>query len=70
MLKKRGALQRKVIMLSSSFGSIAELAGGLWRSDSGKRWLVPLAVFLAITGIALTVAATVEALAPFVYSIF
>jgi hypothetical protein len=70
MLKKRGALRRKVIMLGSSFGSIAELAGGLWRSDSGKRWLVPLAVFLAITGIVLTIAATVEALAPFVYSIF
>ena len=70
MLKKRGALQRKVIMLGSSFGSIAELAGGLWRSDSSKRWLIPLAVFLAITGIVLTIAATVEALAPFVYSIF
>jgi len=59
-----------VIMLGSSFGSIAELAGGLWRSDSGKRWLVPLAVFLCVTGIVLAVAATVEALAPFVYSIF
>jgi hypothetical protein len=70
MLKKRGAVQRKVIMLGSSFGSIAELAGGLWRSDSGKRWLLPLAVFLSVTGIVLAVAATVEALAPFVYSIF
>jgi hypothetical protein len=69
MLKKRGTVQRKVIM-GSSFGSIAELAGGLWRSDSGKRWLVPLAVFLSVTGIVLAVAATVEALAPFVYSIF
>ncbi len=70
MLKKRGAVQRKVIMLGSSFGSIGELAGGLWRSDSGKRWLLPLAVFLSVTGIVLAVAATVEALAPFVYSIF
>jgi Family of unknown function (DUF5989) len=70
MLKKRGSVQRKVIMLGSSFGSIVELAGGLWRSDSGKRWLVPLAVFLSVTGIVLAVAATVEALAPFVYSIF
>jgi hypothetical protein len=57
-------------MLGSSVGSIAELAGGLWRSDSGKRWLVPLAVFLSVTGIVLAVAATVEALAPFVYTIF
>jgi hypothetical protein len=70
MLKKRGTIQRKLIVLGSSFGSIAQLAGGLWRSDSGKRWLVPLAVFLAVTGIVLAVAATVEALAPFVYSIF
>ncbi len=70
MLKKRGAIQRKLIVLGSSFGSIAQLAGGLWRSDSDKRWLVPLAVFLAVIGIVLGVAASVEALAPFVYSIF
>jgi len=70
MLKKRGVIQRKLIVLGSAFGSIAQLAGGLWQSDSGKRWLVPLAVFLAVTGIVLAVAASVEALAPFVYSIF
>jgi hypothetical protein len=70
MLKKRGAIQRKLIVFGSAFGSIVDLAGGLWRSDSGKRWLVPLAVFLAVTGIVLGVAASVEALAPFVYSIF
>jgi hypothetical protein len=70
MLKKRGAVQRKLIVLGSSFGSIAQLAGGLWQSDSGKRWLVPLAVFLAVSGIVLAIAASVEALAPFVYSIF
>jgi hypothetical protein len=70
MLKQRRTIHRKLIVLGSSFGSIAQLAGGLWRSDSGKRWLVPLAVFLAVTGIVLAVAATVEALAPFVYSIF
>jgi hypothetical protein len=70
MLKKRGAIQRKLIVLGSSFGSIVQLAGGLWRSDSGKRWLVPLAVFLGVSGIVLAVAASVEALAPFVYSIF
>jgi hypothetical protein len=70
MLKKRGAIRRKLIVLGSAGGSIAQLAGGLWRSDSGKRWLVPLAVFLAVSGIVLAVAASVEALAPFVYSIF
>jgi hypothetical protein len=70
MLKKRGAIERKLIVLGSSFGSIAQLAGGLWQSDSSKRWLVPLAVFLAVSGIVLAIAASVEALAPFVYSIF
>lgn len=70
MLKKRGGIQRKLIVLGSSFESIAQLAAGLWQSDSGKRWLVPLAVFLAVTGMVLAVAASVEALAPFVYSIF
>lgn len=70
MLKKRGGIRHKLIVLGSSFGSIAQLADGLWRSDSGKRWLVPLAVFLAVTGMLLAVAASVEALAPFVYSIF
>ena len=70
MIKKRGSMRRRLIILGSAGGSIADLARGLWRSDSGKRWLVPLAVFLSVTGIVLAVAATVEALAPFVYSIF
>jgi hypothetical protein len=70
MIKKRGGMRRKLIVLGSAFGSIAQLAGGLWRSDSGKRWLLPLAVFLCLTGLVLVVAASVEALAPFIYSIF
>ncbi len=70
MPKKRGGIRRKLIVLSSSFESITQMAGGIWRSESGQRWLVPLAIFLAVTGILLAVAASVEALAPFVYSIF
>jgi hypothetical protein len=50
--------------------SIADLARGLWRSESGKRWLVPLAVFLCLFGLLLILATTVEALAPFIYAIF
>jgi hypothetical protein len=42
----------------------------MWRSGPGKRWMMPLAVFLCVIGIVLIVAASVEALAPFVYSIF
>ncbi len=70
MLKKRGKIQRGVIVFASTFGSTAELARGLWRSDSHRRWLIPLAIFLCLTGLLLIVATTVEALAPFIYAIF
>lgn len=70
MIKKRGRIQRGLIVLGSAGGSIAQLSSGLWRSDSGKRWLIPLAVFLCVTGLVLILAASAEALAPFIYSIF
>ena len=70
MLKRRGKIQRGVIVFGSTFGSTAELARGMWRSDSHRRWLVPLAIFLCLTGLLLIVATTVEALAPFIYAIF
>ena len=70
MIKKRGRMQRRLIVLGSAGGSIADLALGLWRGDSSKRWLVPLAVFLCLFGLVLILATTVEALAPFIYAIF
>ncbi len=70
MLKRRGRIQRGVIVLGSTAGSIAALTRGLWRSETNKRWLVPLAIFLCLTGLLLILATTVEALAPFIYSIF
>jgi len=70
MITKRGNMRRRLIMFSSAAGSIRELATGMWRSESGKRWLVPLAVFLCVFGSVLILAATVEALAPFIYAIF
>jgi len=70
VVKKRGRIQRGLIVLGSSAGSITQLASGLWRSGSNKRWLVPLAIFLCLTGLVLVLAATVEALAPFIYSIW
>ena len=70
MLRKRGKIQRGLIVFGSTFGSMAELARGLWQSDSNRRWLVPLAIFLCVTGLLLIVATTVEALAPFIYSIW
>jgi len=49
---------------------MAQLAHGLWHSDSDKRWMMPLAIFLCVTGLLLIVATTVEVLAPFIYSIW
>jgi hypothetical protein len=57
-------------MFATAGGSIADLARGLWRSGSGKRWLVPLAIFLCVFGLVLILAATIEAVAPFIYAIF
>lgn len=70
MIKKRGRMRRGFIVLGSTVSSTKQLAAGLWRSDSGKRWLTPLAIFLCVSGIILTLAVTVEALAPFIYSIW
>jgi Family of unknown function (DUF5989) len=69
-VRRTSGVRRRLIMLGSAAGSIADLARGLWRSDSGKRWLVPLAVFLCVFGLVLTLATAVEALAPFIYAIF
>ena len=70
MIKKRGGFRRRLIVIASTAGSIGDLARGLWRRDSGARWLAPLAIFLCVLGLILIVAATVEALAPFIYAIF
>jgi len=70
VVRKRSGIRRRLIMLASAGGSIADLTRGLWTSESGKRWLVPLAVFLSIFGLILILATTVEALAPFIYAIF
>ena len=70
MIRKHGRIRRRLIVLGSAGGSIADLARGLWRSESGKRWLIPLAVFLCLFGLVLILATTVEALAPFIYAIF
>jgi hypothetical protein len=70
VIRKRSGIRRRFIVLGSAGGSIGDLVRGLWRADSGKRWLVPLAVFLCLFGLVLILATTVEALAPFVYAIF
>lgn len=70
MIQRRGKIARTLLMLGSAFPTIGDGARGLWRSESGRRWMVPLIVFLCVTGLLLVVAASVEALAPFVYAIF
>ena len=68
MIKKRGKFRRGLIIIGSAAGSISDLSVGMWHG--GRRWLMPLAVFLCVTGLVLVLATSVEALAPFVYSIF
>ena len=70
MIKRPGKIERGLIIMGSAAGSIGDLALGMWRSDSSKRWVLPLAVFLCVMGLMLAMAASVEALAPFIYSIF
>ncbi len=70
MIKRRGKFKRTLLVLGSAFPTIAEGARGLWQSDSGRKWLVPLLVFVCVTGLILVLAAAVEALAPFIYAIF
>jgi hypothetical protein len=70
VIQKRGKVRRSLIVLLSAFPSIWELVGDLWRSEGGKKWLVPLVIFLCVTGLVLIFAGSVEALAPFIYAIF
>jgi len=70
VIRRPGGMRRRMVMFATAGGAIADLARGLWRSDSGKRWLVPLAVFLCVFGLVLILAATIEAVAPFIYAIF
>jgi len=70
VIRRPGGMRRRMTMFASAGGGIVDLARGLWRADSGKRWLVPLAVFLCVFGLVLILAATIEAVAPFIYAIF
>ena len=70
VVRKPGGIRRRLMMLGTVGGSIADLGRGMWRSEQGNRWLLPLAVFLCLFGLILIIAATVEALAPFIYAIF
>jgi hypothetical protein len=70
MLKRRGKIHRGLIVVTSAVPSIGGFVRGLWTSEGGRKWLAPLVVFLCVTGLVLVLAATVEAVAPFIYTIF
>ena len=70
MIKKRGKIHRGFIVMGSVGGAVGDLALGMWHSGAARRWLLPLAIFICLTGVLLIFAASVEALAPFIYSIF
>ena len=69
--EERGKIARGMIVIGER-GPVhrRRSRAGLWKSESGKKWLAPLVVFLCVTGLVLVLAATVEALAPFIYTIF
>jgi hypothetical protein len=70
MIRKHGRYRNGLVVMASMIPSASDMVRGLWRDPAGKRWIVPLVVFLCLTAVLLLLAATVEALAPFIYSIF
>jgi Family of unknown function (DUF5989) len=70
MIRQPTGVRHRLTILAMAGGSVADLVRGLWRRDSGKRWLVPLVVFLSLFAAILILATTIEALAPFIYAIF
>jgi hypothetical protein len=69
-LKRKGKIRRGLTVMGSAIPSIGGFVGGMWKNKERNRWLVPLVVFLCITGLVLVLASTVEVLAPFIYTIF
>jgi hypothetical protein len=70
VIRKRGRFRTGLSIAASIGPSASDLVRGLWQDGARKRWLVPLVVFLSVTALLLLLAASVEALAPFIYSIF
>jgi uncharacterized protein DUF5989 len=70
VIPRHGKVRNGLVVLASMAPSTVDLVRGLWQDPARKRWLVPLVVFLCLTAVLLILAASVEALAPFIYSIF
>lgn len=70
LIRKKSRMARQWIIFRSAIGTAGDLIRGTWRSPSRRRWMIPLVLFLCLNGFILTLAAGVEALAPFVYAVF
>ena len=70
MRRKQGKFVRQVKVFGSAFGTTGSMIKDSARPGARRWWLIPLIVFLCINGMILTLAAGVQALSPFVYSIF
>jgi len=70
MIRRRNKVQRGLAMIAAVPPSLAALVRGLGARGTGSWWLMPLALFLCLTGLLLLLAISVEALAPFIYAIF
>jgi hypothetical protein len=70
VIRRLGRLRNGLLMVGSIAPSAGDLVRGVWRGERRSRWLVPLVVFLCLSALLLLLASSVEALAPFIYSIF
>jgi hypothetical protein len=70
VIRRKSRLRDGLVVIGSLAPSTRDLVRGLWHGEHRNRWLVPLAVFLCLSAVLLLLAASVEALAPFIYSIF
>jgi len=68
MSVRRSRIGRGLRVLASIPLTTFQLSLALWRND--RRWLIPLAVVLGMLGLLFVAAVSVEALAPFVYTLF
>jgi hypothetical protein len=70
VIRQRNKLRRGLAILAVVPASVGSLVRGLASRRGGRPWMMPLALFLCLTGLGLLLALGVEALAPFIYAIF
>jgi hypothetical protein len=70
MIHKRSKLGHGMKVMASVPRTTLALVRGLADKKHGKRWLIPLVIFLCMTGALLILAGSVNAVAPFIYTIF